>query len=189
MYYSKKDIKKLVTKMVIRFLVGHPDYVLNNTSYGSSLRYEVGCESLDGKKVIMFGLQELEDINKYALVSKEYDSNEKDYKIISYFWLIDSNKIRFTDDEETYRKIASARASKKRIGSFEPTAITVLTYNEPLFDKFARLYFNKFRKQFKGKVITCKKNQFYSYTCKKYSTTYYVEYIYAKNKIQTIYLH
>lgn len=189
MYYSENDIKKLVTKMAIRFLVAHQDYILNNTSYGSSLRYKVGCESLDGKKVRMFGLQELEDINKYALVSKKYGSKDNDYKIISYLWLIDSKKVRFTDDEETYKKIASARASKKRIDSFEPTAITVLTYNEPLFDKFARLYFNKFKKQFKGKVITCKKKQNYSFTCKKLSTTYYVEYIYAKNKVETLYLH
>lgn len=90
-FYGVNDIKKLVTMEIIRFIMQNQDYVLNNTSYGSDLSYEVGCERSDGKKEMLCGLKglarwegdQLIDNDKFIMVYQEY-KNLKEYKKALY---------------------------------------------------------------------------------------------------------
>lgn len=174
------------------------DYVLNNTSYGSDLSYEVGCERLDGKKEMLCGLKglarwegnELIDNDKFVIVYQEY-GNDKEYQTIQVLWLIDKRKQRFTDDVETYKKIMKEKQEKgrKRKKVDNTKTIATLTYSDKAFDTFARRYYIHFDKQFKGKVITCKKILQYSFTHKKWYNLYFLEFLHKNGKKDLIYLH
>lgn len=196
-FYGVNDIKKLVTTEVIKFIMKNQDYVLNNTSYGTDLSYEACCESLVSKDVVACGLKRLttydenfyENKDKYALVYQVYGS--KGYQTITTLWLIDYYKKRYTDDEEVYKKIIADREKRNnsRLKTNEPITITMLTYKEKSFDTYARKYYNRFGKQFKGHIINCKKTSSYSFTCKKWYNQYFLEFLHKNGKKETLFLH
>ena len=192
-FRTPKDIQKLVTMEMIRFIIENPDFILNNTSYGSDLSYVACCESLDGKQAMLCGLKRLArwegdqliDVDKCVLVFQTY-GDEKAYKIIKV--LFDLGRYRFTDSEDDYKKIMKEKQEKEnrrlqRTHSLEKT-ITTLRYSDKLFDIFARKYYNTRGKQFKGKIINFKKKSY------RKETYYFVDYLLdKKGKIDRIYVH